>query len=56
MRHLHRLLALGLIGLVAAGCSTPGRQRRLRPHSRPSSRGADRRSAGDERLARADPV
>lgn len=23
MRHVHRLLALGLIGLVAAGCSTP---------------------------------
>ena len=23
MRHVHRLLAIGLIGLVAAGCSTP---------------------------------
>ena len=24
MRHIHRLLAIGLIGLVAAGCSSPG--------------------------------
>ena len=23
MRHLHRLLAIGLIGLVAAGCTSP---------------------------------
>ena len=27
MRHLHRLLAIGLIGLVAAGCSSPAASR-----------------------------